>query len=214
MKRKWIVLLVAFAALVFLAGLASAQQGPPPQTPEQARANFLSAPGQSKGGQGRPVSRHEAMTKPFPDGSMGKAETGPPPKGSPAARQGVVGPFRASNAQRVAWEACWYAEPWQSRGVFPYWRKHIAATYWCAEYGNYITYRRTNQRPDVNGVCSHTGHSHWRTSGGIGYSWVKIHAWMSFSCPTPYPWFELNDTLWMNPAFNVWGNYAIEESNT
>ena len=44
-----------------------------------------------------------------------------------------------------------------------------------------------------------------RSRGGAGYSWVVVHHEADFSCATPW-WFPLNDSLWMEPAFDSYGN--------
>lgn len=171
-------------------------------TPEQVRADFNA---NAKGPtvlEFRRVTPQEATTTAFPSGRMGEAEA--------AAERGSESPLPTSSEGGAGGNACWYVALANGLGVFPYERTHHAATYWCAVYGQYLTYRRTDTRGDTNGFCSTTGTGSWKMGGGVGYRWVKVHTWSSFSCPTPW-WWTLHDTLWMNIAYNVWGNYAVEE---
>ncbi|MBA2462138.1 MAG: hypothetical protein H0V45_10320 [Actinobacteria bacterium] len=91
------------------------------------------------------------------------------------------------------------------RGIFPYHRWIVGYTYWCYQYGGDITYRASNTSARVDGVCSGSNERDWRISGGAGFSWVVVHHEASFSCRTPW-WYTLNDTLWMEPAFNSYGS--------
>jgi hypothetical protein len=97
------------------------------------------------------------------------------------------------------------------RGLFPYHRWIVGQTYWCYQYGADITYRVSQTAARVDGVCSASNPSDWKVSGGAGYSWVVVHHEASFSCTTPW-WFPLNDTLWMEPAFNSYGNSSMTRS--
>jgi len=103
---------------------------------------------------------------------------------------------------------CSWAEWQTARGIFPYRRWIVGQTYWCYEYGGAITYRASNTAARVDGVCSGSNARDWKVSGGAGYSWVVVHHEASFSCATPW-WYPLNDTLWMEPAFNSYGNTSM-----
>ena len=205
-KRGYLVAGLSILAILF-GGTASASvgkgNGERTPTPEKVRADFSANPKGPTVLEFRRVSPHEAMTKAFPGGRMGEAET--------ATERGTESPFSAASSEGGAGgNACWYVALANGLGVFPYERTHHAATYWCAVYGQYLTYRRTTTRGDTNGFCSTTGTGSWKMGGGVYDRWVKVHTWSSFSCPTPW-WWSLHDTLWMNIAYNVWGNYAVEE---
>ena len=207
MNTRPAVLTLSLSLLaVLLAGTASASLGNghrAPPTPEQVRADFAAGAKTPKVVELRRVTPKEAMTKAFPDGP-GDAER----SGDRGAETG----FAATSSEgTVGGNACWYSELVNGMGIFPMERNHHAATYWCAVYGQYLTYRRTNTRGATNGVCSTTGTGSWKMGGGVHYRWVKVHTWSSFSCPSPW-WWTLNDTLWMNIAYNVWGTVAVEES--
>lgn len=208
MKTKHVFLALSLSALAILfAGTASASlgkgNGERIPTPEKVRADFVANKRGPTVLEFRRVTAQEAMTKPFPGGRMGEAER--------ADERGPAAPSTADSSEGGAGgNGCWYVALANGLGVFPYERTHHAATYWCAVYGHYLTYRRTDTRGDTNGFCSTTGTGSWKMGGGVYYRWVKVHTWSSFSCPTPW-WWALHDTLWMNIAYNAWGNYAIEE---
>jgi hypothetical protein len=105
----------------------------------------------------------------------------------------------------AAGNGCWYVETSRSRGLWVYHREMVMTTTWCAVYGSYITYRRTNVVGRTSEVCWGHSTSRLKISGGAGYRWVKVHGAASFRCP-------LFDRLWLDVSYNVWGNYAIEES--
>ena len=94
------------------------------------------------------------------------------------------------------------------RGVFPYHRWIVGQTYWCYHYGADITYRASHTAARVDGVCSGSNEREWKVSGGAGYSWVVVHHEADFSCATPW-WYPLNDSLWMEPAFNSYGSTSM-----
>ena len=206
-RRALLALALPLLAILF-GGTAWASSGKDDRgrtpTPDEIRADF----GANQKGptvlEFRRVTPQEATTSAFPSGRMGEVESGG--KAQPDS------PFAALSSEgSVGGNACWYVALANGRGVFPYERTHHAATYWCAVYGHYITYRRTDTRGDTNGFCSTTGTGSWKMGGGVYHRWVKVHTWSSFSCPTPW-WWSLHDTLWMNIAYNAWGSYAVEES--
>lgn len=203
-RRAYLMAGLSILAILF-SGTASASVGKRERTPTPAevRADFSANRKGPTVLEFRRVTAQEAMTKAFPSGRMGEAEN--------ETERGLASPFAADSAEGGAGgNACWYLALANGLGIFPYERTHHAATYWCAVYGRHLTYRRTDTRGDTNGFCSTTGSGSWKMGGGVYHSWVKVHTWSSFSCPTPW-WWSLHDTLWMNIAYNVWGNYAIEE---
>jgi hypothetical protein len=107
---------------------------------------------------------------------------------------------------------CTWAEWDHHRGIFPYHRWIVGHTYWCYHYGGDITYRASSTSARVDGVCSGSGERDWKVSGGAGYSWGVVHHEADFSCATPW-WYPLNDTLWMEPAFNSYGNTSMTRTS-
>lgn len=206
-KRPSAAAALSVLAILF-AGPASASVGKANgerlPTPGQVKAEFSANPKGPSVLEFRRVTPEEATTEAFPNGRTGEVEQAAP-------NDGQAPVSAASSEGSVGGNACWYVALRNSLGVFPYERTHHAATYWCAVYGQYLTYRRTDTRGDTNGFCSTTGTGSWKMGGGVQYRWVKVHTWSSFSCPTPW-WWSLHDTLWMNIAYNAWGSYAVEES--
>jgi hypothetical protein len=98
------------------------------------------------------------------------------------------------------------------RGTFPYHRWIVGQTYWCYHYGADITYRASQTAARVDGVCSGSNEREWKVSGGAGYSWVVVHHEADFSCATPW-WYPLNDSLWMEPAFNSYGSTSMTRNS-
>jgi hypothetical protein len=121
----------------------------------------------------------------------------------------VTGSAAASAAEASV--QCSLSEWRLDRGVFPYHRWIVGQTYWCYHYGGDITYRTSQTSARVDGVCSGSNAREWKVSGGAGYSWVVVHHEADFSCTTPW-WFPLNDSLWMEPAFNSYGNSSMTRS--
>lgn len=100
---------------------------------------------------------------------------------------------------------CAWTEWRLDRGIFPYHRWIVGQTSWCYHYGADITYRASQTAARVDGVCSGSNEREWKVSGGAGYSSVVVHHEADFSCATPW-WYRLNDSLWIEPAFNSYGN--------
>jgi hypothetical protein len=198
MKRLLLVALLSSAVVLGLGGgalgaVGESLAGATPPTPESVRAAF---DGNARG----PTVVEYRRVSPL--------EVGRKPANVPA-NAATEGPEIAANPNTV----CWYLELSNARGYFPYHRRHHLATHWCANYyGGDINFRQSWTWGTVSGTCDVTETDNWKIGGGVGYNWVKVHSHASFSCPTPW-WWRLNDTLWMNVAYNVWGNWAVEESD-
>jgi hypothetical protein len=106
--------------------------------------------------------------------------------------------------------ACWTGTATLAKGTWPYNRKLIVVTSWCANIGGAITYRSTNVSWSTGPLCSSEGTNQYKISGGVGYSWVKIHTEAWFACDTPW-WFKLHDSIWMNLSYNSWGSFDATE---
>jgi hypothetical protein len=118
----------------------------------------------------------------------------------------------AANVTTADWVQCSWTEWRLDRGTFPYHRWIVGQTYWCYNYGADITYRASQTAARVDGVCSGSNEREWKVSGGAGYSWVVVHHEADFSCATPW-WYPLNDSLWMEPAFNSYGNSSMTRNS-
>lgn len=90
----------------------------------------------------------------------------------------------------VTW--CWANAAWHQWGTWPYEQRITDTTYWCASYGQSITYRTTS----VKGTGTFCG-TGWTASalisGGIGYPWFTMRSSAGFACPTVIPWITLHE---------------------
>jgi hypothetical protein len=183
------------ATLLLLTVASAPAAGKKPPTAD-APASYVANPTTSAArGDGTPISIEEAVRS----GSAPGAVT----EGQLSTTSGVVTPLSSEGGARG--NGCWYVETSRSRGLWVYHREMVMATTWCAVYGSYITYRRTNVVGRTSEVCWGRSTSRLKISGGAGYRWVKVHGAASFRCP-------LFDRLWLDVSYNVWGSYAIEES--
>ena len=90
-------------------------------------------------------------------------------------------------------------------GTWPYEQQLSDTTYWCAVYGDHITY--STSTVNATGTLCNTG---WTSSqvisGGIGYSWFVVRSSAGWSCPTVVPWLNLHPSHYMDYSRNAWGN--------
>lgn len=90
---------------------------------------------------------------------------------------------------------CWANAAWHRWGTWPYQQKLIDTTYWCAVYGNHITYRTSSTT--ASGTFCATG---WTASqliaGGVGpgFTYFTTRSSAGFSCATVIPWIVLHTT--------------------
>ncbi len=211
-KRSSVLPLVAISAILS-AGTASASLGggnerkPSPQDVARETARFEASRSAPRVVADRPVSLAEAQSRAIGP-SFGTVEVDAVT--DTRTTSSTASPARVEGATAGQ---CRYVEYVNGRGVYPYDRHHHVGTYWCYVYNSHITYRRSNTWGRTGPVCATTNAANWRIGGGVGYRWVKIHSEAWFSCSTPW-WFPLNDSLWMQVAYNVFGNSAVEGSNT
>jgi hypothetical protein len=206
--RRIVPRVAAFAAIAVALSPAAASAAPPaPPKPQEVREaqRLFERPGSLRALPERIVAVEEVA-------AIAAAAEGLTPSDALAR---VTGSERTTPDAAIAAEAsvqCSWSE-WQlDRGVFPYHRWIVGQTYWCYHYGADITYRTSQTTARVDGVCSGGNAREWKVSGGAGYSWVVVHHEADFSCTTPW-WFPLNDSLWMEPAFNSYGNSSMTRSS-
>jgi hypothetical protein len=92
-------------------------------------------------------------------------------------------------------------------GTWPYEQRVSFTVYWCAVYGNHITYYSAT----TNGggtLCGVSWTSNQPISGGIPYSWVVQRGSAGFSCPTVIPWVNLHPSHYLDVSVNAWGSAA------
>jgi hypothetical protein len=119
----------------------------------------------------------------------------------------VGGPTRRMYAagRASAYTACSANSAWHEWGTWPYQQRITDTTYWCAVYGERITY--TSSTANGSGtLCSTNWTSSQLVSGGIGYSWFVTRSSAGFSCPTAIPWISLHPSHYEDVARNAWGS--------
>jgi hypothetical protein len=191
-------IVVLVAAMMTLVLAASAPAAEKPRPPGQAEAKTLRL--FESGGFTRLVEQRSATLE-----EVAAVAAVAESLDRPAALERVTGVASSEAFSTAAAVTCTWTEWQTSRGIFPYRRWIVGQTYWCYYPGGAITYRASNTAGRVDGVCSSSNARDWKVAGGAGYSWVIVHHEADFSCATPW-WYRLNDTLWMEPGFNSYGN--------
>lgn len=120
---------------------------------------------------------------------------------TPAAAPSVARPTAAAAV------GCSANRAYRTWGTWPYEQGLSDTTYWCAVYGDHITYYSSTV--NATGTLCDTG---WTSSqvisGGIGYSWFVVRSSAGWSCPTVVPWLNLHPSHYMDYSRNAWGSTA------
>jgi hypothetical protein len=207
MRVKLVVAAGAAAALLTAAAGAAAkpQPGGGAHPLPVAEATALAAAGVSSGSVTRVVSAEEALAAASqPDATVTVAP-------GLSLREAVGLGSAGATAAAVATEAatgCAANAAWWQWGTWPYEQRITDTTYWCAVWGDHITYRSSS----VNGsgtLCSINWTGSALISGGIGYSWFVTRSSAGFACPTVIPWITLHPSHYLDVSRNAWGNSAI-----
>ena len=170
-----------------------------------AEASALAASGFSSGSVTRAISAEEALAAASQPGATVSVEPGLSLR--EAVGLGSAGTTTAAVAAADA-TGCAANAAWWQWGTWPYEQRITDTTYWCAVWGDHITYRSSS----VNGngtLCSTNWTSSALISGGIGYSWFVMRSSAGFSCPTVIPWITLHPSHYLDVSRNAWGNSAI-----
>lgn len=188
------MLLAAVAAILGSATPALADLGWPsatPLSPDQAQALASSAAAIPSGSSTGSVDGRTALDASTLPGADTEIESGI----SPEAAVGLA-PFSDGTAISASMKpVCWMNAAWTQWGTWPYQQRITDTTYWCAIYGNHITYRSsiTTASGTLCGV-------EWRTNqligGGVGkaYTYFTNRASAGFSCQTVIPWITIHTT--------------------
>jgi hypothetical protein len=214
---------LAFVALV---PTAAAAGGPQPVAPAQAQA-LIGAPAVvSSGSVTRTVSAREALASASAPGAVvsvapglspGQAVGLSPAVSSSAASASigasigaspVVGPIGTTTAGI----GCSANAQWYEWGTWPYQQRITDTTYWCAVWGDHITY--TSSSTSGSGtICDTSWTSSQMISGGIGYSWFVTRASAGFNCQTAVPWLSLHPSHYLDTSRNAWGSTQLIGAN-
>jgi hypothetical protein len=204
-------------ALVALVPTAAATGGPQPVAPAQAQ-ELISAPAAiSSGSVTRRVSAQEALSAASLPGAVVSVAPGLSAAQSVGLSPAVSVSTGTSSMVRpigttTAAIGCAANAQWSEWGTWPYEQKITDTTYWCAVFGDHITY--TSSTTNGSGTfCGVNWTSSQMISGGIGYSWFVTRASAGFNCPTAIPWVSLHPSHYEDTSRNAWGNTALVGSN-
>lgn len=215
MKKRHLATVAGLAAA--LAGVAlvptAAAGGPQPAAPTQAQA-LISAPAPVVSGSvTRAVSAQEALSAASVPGAVVSVVSGLSLVQAVGLAPAVSPSTTAASALRpigvtttaTAATACSANAAWHEWGTWPYQQRITDTTYWCAVYGDHITY--TSSSASGSGTfCGTEWTSSQIISGGIGYSWFVTRSRAGFSCPTAIPWISLHPSHYEDVARNAWGS--------
>jgi hypothetical protein len=205
-------LAVGLAAVAFVP--AAAAGGPQPAAPTEAQA-LISAPALvASGSVTRAVSPQEALSAASLPGAIVSVAPGlsaaqavglsPAVSVSTSTSSSIVRPIGTTTAAT----ACSSNAAWYEWGTWPYQQRITDTTYWCAVYGDHITYTSST----TNGTGTLCGTS-WTSSqiinGGIGFSWFVNRSSAGFSCPTAIPFLSLHPSHYQDISRNAWGSTAL-----
>lgn len=115
--------------------------------------------------------------------------------------------LRTAGAMAAATGCAANVGSWQW-GTWPYDQWITDTTYWCAVYGDHITYRSSSVGAGGT-LCGVNSTGSALISGGIGYTWFVMRSSAVYSCPTVIPWITLHPSHYLDISRNAWGNSAI-----
>ncbi len=198
----------AVLAVVLIPAAASAG-GPKPQPLPAAQAQALiNAPAAVPSGSvTRAVSLQEALAA----ASLPGATVSVAPGLSLEQAVGLAPARSLSVVRRSAFTACSANAAWHEWGTWPYQQRITDTTYWCAVYGDHITYTSSSATGSGT-LCGVDWTSSQTVSGGVGYSWFVTRSRAGFSCPTVVPWLTLHPSHYVDVSRNAWGSTAEEGS--
>ncbi len=204
MKKRHLATVVglcaALAAVVLVPSAGAGEPKPVPQAQAQALID-AAAPAQS-GSLTRAVSPQEAVAA----ASLPGATVSVAPGLSVLQAVGLA-PAVSTFAVTPAFTACSANAAWHEWGTWPYQQRITDTTYWCAVYGDHITYT-SSTATGTGTLCGTDWTSSQLISGGIGYSWFVVRSRAGFSCPTVIPWVTLHPSHYMDVSRNAWGSTA------
>jgi len=196
-----VILLAAVSAAAVTSAAAAGRPQPLPQA--QAQALITAPAAVQSGSTTRAISPQEALAA----ASVAGATVSIAPGLSLAQAVGLALPGAASSAVRPASVGCSANAAWHEWGTWPYQQRITDTTYWCAVYGDHITY--TSSSVTASGTLCGTG---WTSSqligGGIGYSWFVMRSSAGWNCPTVIPWVTLHPSHHVDISRNAWGSTA------
>ena len=206
-----VVSLFAVVSTVILTSTASAG-GPQPLPQAQAQALIEAPAAVQSGSVTRPVSAQEALAAASVAGAVVSVAPGvsltqamglSPAVSLAATAAAVVRPVGTTTSA----VACSANAAWHEWGTWPYQQRVTDTTYWCAVYGDHITYVSSSATGSGT-LCGTDWAKSQQISGGVGYSWVVVRSSAEWACPTVIPWVILHTTHHEDVSRNAWGSTA------
>lgn len=206
-----VVSLFAVVSTVILTSTASAG-GPQPLSQSEAQALIAAPAAVQSGSTTRAVSAREALAAASAPGAIVSVAPGlslvqavglAPAVSLSATPAAVVRPIGTTTSSI----ACSANAAWHEWGTWPYQQRITDTTYWCAVYGDHITY--TSSTATGSGtLCGTDWANSQLVSGGIGYSWFVTRSSAGWACPTVIPWVVLHPSHHEDVSRNAWGSTA------
>ena len=106
--------------------------------------------------------------------------------------------------------ACWANAAWHRWGTWPYQQRLTDTTYWCAIYGNHITYRSSSTTA-TGTFCATAWTSSQLIAGGVGpgFTYFTIRSSAGWSCATVIPWITIHTAHHQDVKRGVTGNTTV-----
>jgi hypothetical protein len=185
------VLLAAATVLICSASALADSGTPTPLSPDQAQA-YATAPAYFPGGSSSTtvVDGQTALNAAANTDAETSIEVGL----SPEAAVGLV-PLPQGYSLVATRPTCWANAVWARWGIWPYDQRITDTTYWCAVYGNHITYRSSTTTAGGT-LCGVSWRAHALIAGGVGkgFTYFTNRASAGFSCQTAIPWITIHTT--------------------
>jgi hypothetical protein len=187
------LLLASLAAVLGFALPARAAGGggggaPTPLPPDQATALATAVPADPSGSSTSAVDGSTALSAASLPGADTTIESGI----TPEAAVGLA-PLIEGNVLSAMKPVCWASMAWRKWGTWPYEQKITDTTYWCAVFGNHITFRTATTTASGT-LCGVNWRAMALIGGGVGraFTYFINRASAGFSCQTVVPWVTIH----------------------
>jgi hypothetical protein len=105
-------------------------------------------------------------------------------------------------------KTCWSSSVGDRWGTWPYEQKLTETSYWCAIYGQKVTYL-TSSITGGGTICGLSWRASQLISGGVGFPYFTMRSSAGWSCPTTIPWFVLHPSHYLDVKRNDVGVTAV-----
>lgn len=194
--RRVALLALLLAAVIAILGsvapaIAVIDPTPTPLPPDQAQALATALADVPTGSTTTAVDGSTVLNASAGSGAETSIEAGI----SPDAAVGLAPLNEGGNAISATRPVCWANAGWHQWGTWPYQQRVTDTTYWCAVFGNHITYR-TSTTTASGTLCGVSWRAGALIGGGVGrgFTYFTHRASAGFACPTVVPWIVLHTT--------------------